>query len=384
MKGERVKLDIFVHSVYTKDNRVIRHCEALADKNYSVTVFSLYERDGIFKRKVNDVNIFHFPIIRLNKYLGFIGNFLEYIVFFFLSFFINLFRRNHVYINNMPNFYVFSAVVNRMFKKKIILDVHDMMPEIFSINKDIKIVKNFLLLEEKYSHRFADELITVNEGIASYLEERNNRKYFVVYNSALDDKKNDSLVNCSDNKFKLVFHGNIHERYNVHRLFNILPRLKNKFNKLEFHLYGTGPYLPNILELMKRAEFNDYCFYHGSFVPSDIPSILNDKGVGLLLAEKNLQHDLSVSVKFLEYISRYLPVVSSDLVTMVKIFGDKVKFFDASSDESLYRAIEDTIENYDAALARTTKAYDKYSDLCWRNQKNNFIKFIDVKIRGEF
>ena len=65
----------------------------------------------------------------------------------------------------MPDLLVFTAVIPKIFGAKIILDIHDTMPELYK-TKFRSILANIaffiLLIEEKFSAWFADQVIAVH------------------------------------------------------------------------------------------------------------------------------------------------------------------------------------------------------------------------------
>ena len=382
MVCNKPKFDVFVHSYYSSDTRVIRHCEELAAMGFSVTVFSLWEVGGRGVRQENGVRVYQLPVIRTNRYLGKLGTLAEYSLFFFSALLINSFRLNHVYVNNMPNFYIFSAFLNRFFGKKLILDVHDLMPELFVIDNKSNVLRKLLVLEERLSHKYADLNITVNDGVAKYLRKRTGLDYGVVYNSMLSAINDFDVVSKNRNKFELVFHGNIQPQYNIQRIFEVLPRLKVRYPKITFHLYGQGPYLKRLKGFFESEEFRSYCFYHGPFDPSSVPAILKGKGIGLLFAERGQQHDLAVSVKCVEYMSCGLPLVASNLATLEEIFGETVAFYESTSNDDLEAKIVETIEDYPAALRRARQAQERCRGLSWGTQASTFRGLISDVIKG--
>ena len=74
-------------------------------------------------------------------------------------------RYDLVYIHNMPDVLVLSALIPKIFGAKVILDLHDPMPElmttIFNLDKDSFAVRLIGRLE-KWSMALADRVLTVN------------------------------------------------------------------------------------------------------------------------------------------------------------------------------------------------------------------------------
>src|SRR5439155_3543603 len=71
-----------------------------------------------------------------------------------------------VHVHNMPDFLVFSAVIAKGTGARVILDVHDTMPEAYATKFDLPLRHPLIALlrwEERLSARFADQVITTND-----------------------------------------------------------------------------------------------------------------------------------------------------------------------------------------------------------------------------
>src|SRR5437588_544209 len=98
--------------------------------------------------------------------------FLQYSVFLLSAFFLlalrSLTRRfDLIHVHNMPDLLVFSALVPKLLGAKVILDLHDPMPElmmtIFGLEASSPAVRLLKGLE-KLSLTFADAVLTVNKA----------------------------------------------------------------------------------------------------------------------------------------------------------------------------------------------------------------------------
>src|SRR5262249_57865465 len=99
---------------------------------------------------------------------------------------------NIVHVHNMPDALVFSAIVPKLLGAKIILDLHDPMPElmqtIFELPEESFSVVMLKQLE-KWSIRFADLVLTVNVACKKIYSSRSCHpdKIKVVLNSPDDN-----------------------------------------------------------------------------------------------------------------------------------------------------------------------------------------------------
>ncbi|WP_415641302.1 glycosyltransferase, partial [Shewanella amazonensis] len=376
---------VVVHSYYTEDTRVRKQCEFLASEGYDVNVICLNRgRESEFEIfnlvKINRKDVSRTPG-KLRTTLSYI---IEYVRFFFFSL-IHLYRvkPDLVIAHNMPNFLVFSALFPKLRGVPVLLDVHDLMPEIWSMMSQSRLIKALLLFEERISHAFATQLITVNHEVATYLSRRNKKKYFVTHNGPLTSKavRSRSYENYCASRFNLVFHGNIHERYGLQRLVSILPTLKERYQKINLSIYGYGPYLESIEKLIDELNIADYCKVYGRFEPDDVEVILANKGLGFVVADKSAQHDLAIPVKLTEYISHSVPAICTDLTTTKLYFEGCVNFFDVTEKNRLFDTVCNALDHPKDTFSLVSKAKEKLSEISWDNEKSHYKAFLQQVIK---
>jgi len=116
----------------------------------------------------NGVDILRIPLQR--RRTGPVGYVFQYVAFILISTVVvglrSLTRRyDLVYVHNMPDVLVLSALIPKVLGAKVILDLHDPMPElmmtIFDLDQEswwVRILKRL----EKWSLRLADLVLTVN------------------------------------------------------------------------------------------------------------------------------------------------------------------------------------------------------------------------------
>jgi len=114
--------------------RVQREGEALADRGHSVDV--ICRRHGSEPRLECNGGVTIHRLALGRKRWGRFSQFFEYIAFAFLAFLkvtiLHIKNRfDVVQAHNLPDFLVFSAIIPRLTGSRIILDIHDLMPEFY-------------------------------------------------------------------------------------------------------------------------------------------------------------------------------------------------------------------------------------------------------------
>ena len=190
LKGKRAAS--VVYSNYPADPRPRRAAEALANEGVRLEVLCLKESDEQPRHEIfNGVEIARIPLKRRRG--GKLSYMLQYGSFILLAGAIlagRSIRRRYdlVHVHNMPDILVFSALIPKLFGAKVILDLHDPMPElmmtIFGLREEsfpVWLLKMF----EVWSISFADAVLTTNEAFRKLFLGRGcpPQKISVVMNS---------------------------------------------------------------------------------------------------------------------------------------------------------------------------------------------------------
>ncbi len=145
-------------------------------------------------------------------------------------------RYQVIHVHNMPDYLVFAALIPRVFGARVILDIHDPMPEFYMSRypkTQSTIVGRLLRLQERISANLAHAVITANTRFRDNLVSRgipadrvtvvNNVPDPAVFTRALH--KN---VGRGDRPFTLIYAGTIAPRYGLDIAIRALPRLAGR------------------------------------------------------------------------------------------------------------------------------------------------------------
>jgi glycosyltransferase involved in cell wall biosynthesis len=190
LQGRRAAVLLF--SYYPSDARPRRAAEALAKEGMQVEVICLRRSDDEPTRETfRGVQIRRIPLKR--RRAGASAYVLQYLLFILSAFFllaVRSLRRRFalVHVHNMPDALVFSALIPKLLGAKVVLDLHDPMPEllmtIFRLPPDSPAVRGLKWLERR-SIAFADVVLTVNLACKKIFASRScpAAKIHVVMNS---------------------------------------------------------------------------------------------------------------------------------------------------------------------------------------------------------
>ncbi|HVU26878.1 MAG TPA: glycosyltransferase, partial [Verrucomicrobiae bacterium] len=254
---------MLAYSFYESDNRVMRYAKALAVRGDRVDVIALGcdENQPPFEM-IENVNVYRIQSRQRNEkskfdYLGRLLKF-SFKSSFFLS---RLHLKNKydlVHVHNVPDFLVFSAWLPKLTGAKIILDLHDILPEFFA-NKFRKpengLLVRWLKFVEWVSARFANHVIISNhlwfEKIVSRSAAKEKCSVFINYVDA-DIFGRRRTRACG--KFIMLYHGGLQRHQGLDVAIRAFAKISNQKTEAEFHIYGGGNMKPEWQALVQELK----------------------------------------------------------------------------------------------------------------------------------
>ncbi|MDD1779547.1 MAG: glycosyltransferase family 4 protein [Candidatus Helarchaeota archaeon] len=384
---KRIAMVVFSH--YPADPRVRREAEALAGAGMLVDVFCLRAEGEQGKEEMNDVFIYRLPVKRTRS--GKLNYLFEYACFIFLAFLtVALFHiRNRYHViqaHNMPDVLVFSALIPRLTGAKVILDLHDPMPEIYmtkyAVTKSHPAIRLIRFLE-KCSIRFADMVLTPNIAFRDLFISRGcpPSKIHIVMNSPQENIFNFKSPNkptTGEDGFVIMYHGYIAARNGLDIALEAIVRLRGKIPNLKFEVYGDGDFVRQFLNRVKEMNIDSFVNYRGFKPIEEIVEAIKSIHVGIIPNRMNPFNNLNLPTRIFEYLSMKKPVIAPRTKGIADYFDEEsLHFFEAGDVDSLARAILDVYSNPARAQLRLEEGINIYNLHRWELEKNHLIKLVE-------
>lgn len=379
---------MIAYTNYYYDARVRREAETLVQtEQFRVTFLTL--RTGEHKKMFDLAGV---RVIELNQ-RGYQGNSKVFYIFSYIEFLIRAFlkctwlffkgRIDIVHVHNMPDFLVFAALVPRMFGRKLILDIHDSVPETYlsKFTDRPSLLYKLLVFLEAACIAVAHKIICVNHVQKEILVDRGVPPAKITISINTPDpllfpiNRAPAAIQTSNSFFRLVYHGTIAERLGIDLTVQALARLCSRIPNLEFHLWGpTGPRMEAIERLAKSLNVDDRVRTRPGVPLEQVASGLKIMNVGVISNRRDMATDLMLPVKMLEYIALSIPVVAPRLKCIQYYFDDsQVSFFDPGSVDSMAAAILALYQDPDRRRLQAQNALKFLERYGWENHKKDLI-----------
>ncbi len=351
---------------------VYREARTLQEQGFEVDIIILRMsgRERFFQR-FEGLNLYAIQVRRAaesNTLLYFFRLFLFYVKATMLLALLAPERRySVVHVTAPPDVMVFAAIVPKLFGSRIILDIHDIGPELFMRKMNIgedSVVVRFIKLLERLSAAFADHVITVTDFWKETLVSRSVKpsKITMLLNVPDADLFKPTHAPVVKNAFNLFYHGSIEEHFGLDTLLLAMPAIKAHIPHVLLHLYcgKKGRLYGECTRLAKKLNLGSYVAFHSAIPFYKLPKTLISADIGIVPTKDSVFSNEAVSMKALEYISMGIPIVISRTKAHDFYYDSSmVRFFEPCNSGALSRAVTELYDNAEerALLARNATAF---------------------------
>lgn len=380
---------MIVHARYpVGEPRVQREAAAAVEAGYDVDVVCLRHHGEPSREIVEDVHVHRLPVSH-DRTSGAPAMAFEYLAFAALATAkvaqLTAERRyDVVHVSNPPDLLVFAGLIPRLAGARLILDVHDLTPDLFEwrfgASSARAAIRRLLEWQERLSVRMADSLMTVHDGCADVLAERSTRsgqKIDIVMNS-LDERLLPARASGDDgwhDPVRLVYHGSLTQLYGVHTLIEAVGR-SGLGGRVALTILGDGDQRPALER--HAAQLGVAVEFSRGFVPiRHALERVADSDIGAVPLVGLPINRFSLPSKLFEYVALGVPVVAGRTETIARHFGeDELSFFRPGDPDDLAARLQELVADPEAARERARKALARYESYRWEVSKRRFLEVI--------
>jgi glycosyltransferase involved in cell wall biosynthesis len=396
LRGKRAA--VVLYSYYASDPRPRREAEALQVAGMDVDVICLRQdsREPALEM-LNGVRIHRVPLKR--RRAGKLTYAFQYFSFLMSAFTLlswwRMGRRYHlVHVHNMPDFLVFSALLPKLLGARVILDLHDPMPEllvtIFGLKEHTLGVRVLKFLEKR-SVSFADHVLTVNQACKEIFSARSCRPEKIQVLMNVPDEKVFKYRPCLNGHahdpakpFVVMFHGSIVERNGLDIAVEAMRTLRQRVPNAELWIYGaTTPFLTSVMDSVGQNGLRDSVRYLGPKTLDEIVSAIQVCDVGVIPNRNNAFTEINTPTRIFEYLSLGKPVISPHSKGITDYFGpDDMIYFKLGDAEDLAQQLEFVYRHPDRARDVTQRGQAVYLRQCWSHARGKFLGRVAEMLDG--
>ena len=385
-----MNVGVLAYTFYENDGRVMRYAKAIVQNGGKVEVFALKKPGQIDYEIVEGVDVYRIQTRHMDERTQSYCYLYRLLKFFVLSLIrlswrhLTKARYDVVHIHSVPDFEVFAAVICKITGAKIILDIHDIVPEFyiekFGGSKKSSLFK-VLCVIEKLSIWFADHVIIANDIWKDRLISR-----------SCPAEKLTSFVNYPDedyffprkgvvkhNNISLVYPGTLNYHQGIDLLIKAVNLLREEYPDLNLLVYGTGPsnYRESLEELVDNLDLRGNVTFNEPLPMMDLVEAISRCHVGVVPKRGDGFGNEAFSTKIPEMMALGIPVVIPATDIDRYYFNESVaEFFIPGDEESLAAAVRKLLEDPDRRNQIREKALLFVQEMLWKTKKREYLSLL--------
>ncbi|HMD84899.1 MAG TPA: glycosyltransferase family 4 protein [Terriglobia bacterium] len=375
------------YSFYKIDERVQQYARALAERGDEVKVLAL-RRDGYPTEEIIDgVKVVGIQSRRLDE-RGPLAHLFRIVRFLIRSSVI--LGKQHsarpydlIHVHSVPDFLVFAAVIPKLSGARVILDIHDILPEFYASKFKVSqssLVFRLLRLVERWSVAFAHHVIIANHLWYECLISRSlsrekctpicnypDLRYFFPYPRTR-----------TDGKFIMMYPGTLNRHQGLDLAFKAFAKIADQAPNAEFHIYGEGPTKSMLLDLAQTLGLNGRIQFYDPKPLPDIAPVMGQADLAVVPKSADPFSNEAVSTKVLQFMALGIPVLQSR--TKIGTYYDtdsRVMFFEPENVDDLARCMLLLIRDRQLRERLVANASEYVKENNWMVKKHLYLELVD-------
>lgn len=379
---------MLVYAFYESDTRVLQYTKALVARGDGVDVFAL-RKEGMPAFEVLDgVNVHRLQVRNVNE-RGPLAYLLRILLFLVRSACALTKQHLHkpydlVHVHSVPDFLIFAAALPKLFGARLILDIHDILPELYASKFGVSptsLVFKSLVWVERFSIAFSDHVIIANDLWRDRLISRSVKadKCSTVVNYP-DPELFYRRGNLQRNgRFLILYPGTLNAHQGLDIAIKAFARVAGEMPEAEFHIYGEGPSKESLKSLSHDLGLSGRVIFHEFLPVREIAEVMahSDLAVVPKRASSSFGNE-AASTKIMEFMSVGVPVIASR--TRIDTYShddSQIKFFESENEEDLAEAILLLRNDKPLRDKLTQNALQYVNEHNWASKSREYLQVVD-------
>lgn len=385
---------MILHGYYRANPRTRRQAEALVDSGHQVDVLAMRDPMQPKTATLNGVRVITLPLRRHRNSGRFVYT-TEYMVFLMLAaakLTVLYARRRYdvIQAHTPPDILVLAAAVPKFFGARVLLDLHELMPEFYMSKYDVTretLMVRALKHLERVSIAFADRSITASHLFRQRLIERGNPGWLieVIPNSADSKVFNGARMRRirTGKSLVLLNHGTVAERYGLDVAIKAVEILRAEIPDIRLLIYDNGnapsPCARRLREMAVERGLERHVLFRGPVDITKIPSVIKAADIGVVPMRRDQHTNIAFPSRIFEYVALETPVIVGKTDVVSSIFGDDaVRFFEPDDFRDLAARVLELYEHPERAARLVANAKRVYKEYRWERSRQRYLECIET------
>jgi glycosyltransferase involved in cell wall biosynthesis len=377
-------------SAYQTDNRVIRYSEALGQRGDLVDVVAVSRQvDQLKDERVGNVKVHRVQFRGRKNHRNKVGYLLPLLRFWAASSW--WLCRNHlkkrydvIHVHNVPDFLVFAAWLPKLMGAKIILDIHDIVPEFYASKFHLQpdsVGVRMLKWIERLAAKFSDHVIISNDlWYEKFVARSAPREKTSVFINHVDShifypRKRTR----TDGKFIILFPGGLQWHQGLDIAIRAFAKVVQRAPGVEFHIYGDGNVREELIALTHNLGLDHVVKFNDPLPVRQIAEVMANADLGVVPKRADSFGNEAYSTKIMEFMSVGVPVVvSRTKIDSFYFTDDVVRFFESGNEDALAQAMLEAIDKKELRQKLVANANAYVAKNSWDMKRSEYYKLVDT------
>ena len=377
------------HSFYESDNRVTRYAAALVARGDAVDVLALRQSPELPEQEIIEgVRVFRiqdrFEKAEQTKF-AYLWPLLR-----FLKAAMRWVMQRHasgpydlLHIHNVPDFMVFAGWYPKLTGARIILDIHDIVPEFFASKFGMMpkgLTFALLCWMERASAAFADHVILANDlWLTKYaLRTRTAGRCTAFINNVDSSVFTRRARRRNDGKLIVLFPGGLQWHQGVDIALRAFTDVRAELPHCEFHIYGDGNAKESLVRLAADLGLDGSVRFFKPRSVREIAAIMAEADLGVVPKRADSFGNEAYSTKIMEFMAVGVPVVVSSTKVDRYYFDESVvRFFPSGDAQALARQMLAVLRDAEMRREMVRCASEYAATYSWESRKADYLSLVD-------
>ena len=322
--------------VFPPDPRVENEAISLVNSGHTVFLFCLFYGQQKRHETISNIQIRRYKSTKFIYKLSALSYDLSLYRMIMTPKISHFIKENAIDVLHIHDIRIAGAVfqVNKKHQLKIVLDLHDNIPENMKFYPHLqKFPGKYIISPKKWKKKEkefilkSDKIITVSPNFAKQIIEINNlqpEKMVLVPNTVRQSFYKEAIYSEEIkkkyfNKFVVLYLGDTHLRRGLLTAIRATELLSKKIVNFKLVIVGRNTTDHILIEEVKRLHLESYVDFEGWQDVSLFPSYIIASNVCISPLYRSIQHDVAYANKIFQYMSFGKPILVSNAIAQKEI-----------------------------------------------------------------
>lgn len=383
---------MLAYAFYESDSRIMMYSKALTERADKVDVISLRKKGQSRREVIEGVTVYRIQGRSRNEKsrLSYLYRLIKFFILSGIFLTIKHLQNQYdiIHVHSVPDFEVFAAFFAKLTGGKIILDIHDIVPEFyaskFKTSTESPLFRS-LVWVERAAGALSDHVI-----IANHLWKRK------LVRRSVREEKCTAILNYPDksvfyprprkrenNRFVIVYPGSLNWHQGIDIAIKAVNLIKDQVPEVEFHIYGEGGEEKKLIDLVNKLDLKDRVVFNKAIPRREIVNVMASADLGVVPKRASLFGNEAFSTKILEFMALGVPVIVSNTKIDRYYFNDAlVNFFESGDERDLAKSLLSLIRDSERRKFLVMNGLDYIEKNNWNVKKEVYLDLVDSLKKG--